>query len=1064
MSFSACYKPNFDVFIADIFLRFHLKPQFSCLPISQCMSEERRSKRYKSEADIIELLDSPDIDDVEELSTHGPLDKKKLSRVFSGPNNTENLQFTSTETPANNKTDHQVVDLTVDSHSADVLNELSKHDCPNCNDFNFDSENSLVAMPLHVQTQDASQEVKSKQALKSTRAKESLRVFKERLKLLEPEEQDLAMKFNISLQQQFNAARDQAASYNRRSHLIEPGISEAADRKFYNTMWTHYVNLQECVLEYTRRLHYGRYDSLTNFYQTANSQIHSFLDDLHTYEESRLRMRLLEQEQEQSQSHLRSRPSISLVERATSSQNSATTYNYQPYLDLDKDLSEIVNNIHDTLEPAELPSELEVIPMIHQRLGLAWLLKNETGKNHGGILADDMGLGKTIQTIALIYANPPPKNGPQQTLIVCPVALLETWRSELQNRVDERHRLRVYIHHKATNRHTIREAEKLRSKADVVITTYATLALEHKASLSTSNPRPSLLFSMDWWRVVLDEAHCIKNASSVSSKACTALNAVNRLCLTGTPMQNTLVEIWSLVRFLHLRPYFDHPELFKKIVPAYKPNMVSQDVEINDSKLRSFRALLASILLRRKKDTIVHGRPILAHLPMKRILDISVEMAEMEMATYDAMRGEILDKARALSRRQGNIFQSALVFLMRLRQQACHRYLIKVTTRAKEECFLKPSLTELSAAAEFSPNIVEQILEHTSTDQRLTCPRCHDEIFMDERTAVLYPCNHYLCIECLALIKDDVEFEAYTKKCSDCGENVMNYANVEAILQVNSDKEKPLTQHYEILKQRYENKRARQRLFLSERRQTLQKMLDRHDREKALTEDDKSDNVVQFGSSSDPDDLHEFIQIDIDQVAKLFSTHRIFSNGWVGSAKMTSILRILREIRDEDPTDKVVVFSVFTSFLDLLTIPLDAARISYLEYNGRMAATERTSVLKQFRTSPMQVLLTSLKAGNVGLTLTEANRVILVEPFWNPFVEQQAMDRVHRIGQQKPVTVYRLINKGTVEEQIVNLRNMKQRLIDTALSSEAMTSTAKLSRNDLLYLLGARATPSVAST
>lgn len=143
----------------------------------------------------------------------------------------------------------------------------------------------------------------------------------------------------------------------------------------------------------------------------------------------------------------------------------------------------------------------------------------------------------------------------------------------------------------------------------------------------------------------------------------------------------------------------------------------------------------------------------------------------------------------------------------------------------------------------------------------------------------------------------------------------------------------------------------------------------------------------------------------------------------------------------------MLVFSQFTSMLDLVAEDLREAGTEFALLSGQ--TKDRKAVLEAFQKGNAPVFLLSLKAGGVGLTLTEADTVILYDPWWNPAVERQAMDRAHRIGQDKPVFVYRLVAKGTVEEKILSLQARKQALAD-ALLSNPDTPIAGLFDEDIL--------------
>ena len=158
------------------------------------------------------------------------------------------------------------------------------------------------------------------------------------------------------------------------------------------------------------------------------------------------------------------------------------------------------------------------------------------------------------------------------------------------------------------------------------------------------------------------------------------------------------------------------------------------------------------------------------------------------------------------------------------------------------------------------------------------------------------------------------------------------------------------------------------------------------------------------------------------------------------SAKRARLRELLVELVAEGR--RVLVFSQFVEMLRLIEADLSAAGIRHLSLTGR--TKKRAEVLDAFARGDAPVFLLSLKAGGVGLTLTEADTVILYDPWWNPAVERQAMDRAHRIGQDKPVFVHRLVAAGTVEEKILDMQARKQALADALFDEAAGASEALL--------------------
>ena len=148
---------------------------------------------------------------------------------------------------------------------------------------------------------------------------------------------------------------------------------------------------------------------------------------------------------------------------------------------------------------------------------------------------------------------------------------------------------------------------------------------------------------------------------------------------------------------------------------------------------------------------------------------------------------------------------------------------------------------------------------------------------------------------------------------------------------------------------------------------------------------------------------------------------------------------------------KVIVFSQFVKFLHLLRDQLDIAGTPYCYLDGQ--SNDRTAQVDRFQNEPARrVFLISLKAGGYGLNLTAADHVMLMDPWWNPAVEAQAIDRAHRLGQERVVTALRLVTRGTVEEKILKLQAQKRGLIEAALDESAPMMTG-LTEEDLEQVL-----------
>ena len=175
----------------------------------------------------------------------------------------------------------------------------------------------------------------------------------------------------------------------------------------------------------------------------------------------------------------------------------------------------------------------------------------------------------------------------------------------------------------------------------------------------------------------------------------------------------------------------------------------------------------------------------------------------------------------------------------------------------------------------------------------------------------------------------------------------------------------------------------------------------------------------------------------------------------VPSSKLERFLDDLTEVIGEG--HRVIVFSQFTSFLRVIAEELDHLEIEHAYLDG--STRGRADVIRGFREGEAPVFLISLKAGGFGLTLTEADYVFLMDPWWNPAAEAQAVDRAHRIGQERTVMVYRLVSEGTIEEKVLELQRRKAELfgalMDESDDSGAGAFTDSLTAEDIREMLGA---------
>ncbi|KAJ5679845.1 hypothetical protein N7462_008089 [Penicillium macrosclerotiorum] len=707
-----------------------------------------------------------------------------------------------------------------------------------------------------------------------------------------------------------------------------------------------------------------------------------------------------------------------------------------------EDIKNLITGIKDIREATkaekdDTPKGLKVTLMKHQKVGVAWMKAKEDSNHKGGILADDMGLGKTIQAIALMVARPPTDPDRHPSLVVAPKALMDQWRREIQRHVEPgKSQLSVFIFHERNRLVPWRELKTY----DVIITTFGTLTANHKllvnarklaeegkdASLVNRLKAQATLFTPQskWHRVFVDEAQNIKNPSAKSTKACCELNATFRWCLTGTPMMNRLEDFQSLLGFLRIRPY-NNKDKFRLDFPV-RGGFVPEHI------MQQLRVLVKSVCFRRTKTSKIDGQPIL-QLPPKFIEKVHVVFSDSEKELYDTLDSKTQAQITRLLNAGvlGKNYSHVLVLLLRLRQACCHPHLLTKSGASQQS--KTTELDYIANAKLLSPRVVDRIKSNDS-EYDGTCPICMDTL---ENTIIYIPCGHSVCSECYAQISDPAFLERQEKdpgvlKCQNCRGVVdqSKITNGESFRKVHDPDAESNTD-------------------------SRQQDDDQSDDSETLSDSDtETDGSTGKRKTKSLAQLRQEAQKSKRAKQKYL---RRLEKTWIPSAKIEKSLEILAANEQRGKGEKTIIFSQFTSLLDLLEVPIDRRGWKYVRFDGSMGVAERNASVAGFTDDPeIKVMLVSLKAGNSGLNLVAASHVILFDPFWNPYVEDQAIDRAHRIGQNKEVFVHRLLIEGTVEDRIVNLQDQKRELISGAFDEGGTMNVSRLNIQELAYLFGVR--------
>ncbi|KEY71515.1 hypothetical protein S7711_03581 [Stachybotrys chartarum IBT 7711] len=535
----------------------------------------------------------------------------------------------------------------------------------------------------------------------------------------------------------------------------------------------------------------------------------------------------------------------------------------------------------------------------------------------GGILADDMGLGKTLQIISLILTG-----GKGSTLIVAPVSVMSNWEQQIRAHVGTEHQPSVIIYH---------GDKKLSAKElveyDVVITSYGKLAREKDPGVN----KVLLSNTIEWRRVVLDEGHTIRNAKTKVALAACDIRAKSRWVLTGTPIINSVKDLQSLIKFLHITGGIEQPEIFNI--------KITRQLEVGDKKSEILlQALMQDICLRRKKDM----KFVDLKIPEKKEYVHRIPFRTKEKQKYDALLSEargMLEEhqARANAGKEGR-FRGVLERLLRLRQTCNHWTLCK---KRIDDLLQLLEDQDVVVINDKNRGLLQEALRLYVENQE-DCAICYDT----PTAPVITNCKHVFCHAC---ISKAIQIQG---KCPMC--------------------RNPL----------------------------------------------KEDHLLEPAPEGQDDE-----EFDAD----------------TQSSKTEAILQIVRATTKK-PGSKVVVFSQWTSFLSIVQSQLAAADIKYTRLDGSMKPAKRDEAVGALDNDPETcVMLASLAVCSVGLNLVSADTVILSDsckftifPWWAPAIEDQAVDRVHRLGQTRETTVWRLVMEGSVEERVLEIQREKRELVGKA--------------------------------
>ncbi|EMS66005.1 Putative SWI/SNF-related matrix-associated actin-dependent regulator of chromatin subfamily A member 3-like 2 [Triticum urartu] len=659
------------------------------------------------------------------------------------------------------------------------------------------------------------------------------------------------------------------------------------------------------------------------------------------------------------------------------------------------------------------------------------------------------------------------------TLVVCPASVLKQWANELNDKVSQSARLSVLVYHGGAR---TKDPSEL-AKYDVVVTTYTIVANEvpkqnadddqdqkngEESSVgnkrkppSKSKKRKKKLKDSDidldsgpvarvrWFRVVLDEAQTIKNFRTQVAKGCCGLRAKRRWCLSGTPIQNSIDELYSYFRFLKYDPYSTYSSFCTMIKHPIARNAVHG--------YKKLQTVLRIVLLRRTKETKINGEPII-NLPPKTIKLQKVDFTKEERAFYLTLEERSRQQFKEIStwvvdrRTHAKRYGSAISIARHPMKHELTKHIgvdasfVRAGVHDQVQWF-KPDITrdpncslmrEYAAAGTVKQNYANILLLLLRLRQACDHPllvKGHQSVFKgDGSIEMAKQLSKERVIDLLARL----EVSALCAVCRDTPEDAV-VAMCGHIFCYQCIYERITTDENMCPVPNCRNTLSTESVFSSG---TLKICISGKTSTHAIASSSADDGLSSISQSSY---ISSKIQATVDILNSIINMHALTDSDTIESNP------------NRVSPVKAIVFSQWTGMLDLLEFSLNSNLIQYRRLDGTMSLNSRDKAVKDFNTDPevipltqlvsfatsgqsadimlldvfffqVRVMIMSLKAGNLGLNMVAACHVILLDLWWNPYAEDQAIDRAHRIGQTRPVTVSRLTITDTVEDRILSLQ------------------------------------------
>jgi len=617
--------------------------------------------------------------------------------------------------------------------------------------------------------------------------------------------------------------------------------------------------------------------------------------------------------------------------------------------ELSNKIKESVKNLKEHREPKCLNKKLKLKP--YQLVGLNYLVLMFKQKMNC-ILADEMGLGKTIQVIALLaYLREECSiYGPH--LIVVPSSILNNWEREFElwcpkikiikyyGNQDERAQLRYDIISKSVS-------------YDVIVTTY---------NMLYSGDDKKLLTRVRFQYAVFDEAHMLKNMKSNRFKNLFSVKAKYRLMLTGTPIQNNLLELISLLTFTVPNLFYSKLNFMEEFFKNKKFD--DNKSEFVQEKTDQAKEILRPFILRRIKENV------LKELPGKKEQYVTLDMTDEQGMLYERIVTMYSEQVKARKERKEREKREKFEEKVEIIEDRNRRR--KVLEYNEDKLFYVEELDQ-SQELDNSENLLNE--DDTKLEKKMK--------------------------EVVIEVSSESSSDIWSSEDGKTNDKSSKEKQGSILMELRKCANHPL-----LIRNLYTNDQ------LLKMAQTLKK------KEPYYQKDGNISYMVE--------DMAVLNDFDLHMLCKKFpciNQFKLNDKKILESNKFHYLDKALADFKKKN--QKVLIFSQFVMMLDIIEEYLKIKKIKYCRLDGSTKVTDRMSTIDNFKDKEILVFLLTTKAGGVGINLVEANNVIMHDSDFNPYNDIQAQARAHRIGQTQEVNIYKLISDKTVEVHMRNIAEEK---------------------------------------